>query len=193
MKHLSKPLLLRAATAIICFSAQGCALNSPPEHSELMKQALGEVTLPAQWRSGAIPAGQVADDWLKTLNEPPLNVLIEETLARNVDLRIAATRVEQAKAMLTIAGASLSPAVDAMARGTEKLKGGGDTTVTGAFLNASWEIDLWGRIRYGQRAATGQYDSAQADYEFARLSLAATVARSWFVAAESALQRHLAR
>ncbi len=137
--------------------------------------------------------GPVGDDWIKTLNEPQLAALIEETLARNVDLRIAATRIEQAKAMVKIAGASLLPAVDALGRRTEKLKGGGDTNLTGIFLSASWELDLWGRIRYGQRAAVGQYDSAQADYEFARLSLAATVARSWFVATESALQRELAQ
>jgi outer membrane protein, multidrug efflux system len=193
MKHSLQTLLLRATAGIICFAVQGCALKSPPDRSDLMKQSLGDVALPAQWRGGASMPGPVAGDWIKTLNEPPLDVLIEDTLARNVDLRIAATRVEQAEAALKIAGAALLPAVDALGRRSTKLKGGGSTDLSGVFVNASWEIDVWGRVRYGQRAAAGQYDSAQADYEFARLSLAATVARSWFVAAESALQRRLAQ
>src|SRR6185503_11531022 len=90
-------------------------------------------------------------------------------------------------------GSSLQPAVEALARQSQKLAGGGDTSLTGVFLSASWELDLWGRIRYGQRAAAGQYDSTQADYAFARMSLAAMVARSWFVAAESSLQRQIAQ
>ena len=184
MKHsLPTPLLLRAGAGIICVAVQGCALKPPPERSELMKQSLGDIAVPAQWGSGASMSGSVPGDWIKTLNEPQLDLLIDETLARNVDLRIAATRVEQAAAALKIAGASLSPAVDLLARHSHKIAGGGATDLTGVFLNASWEIDLWGRVRYGQRA----------DYEFARQSLAAAVARSWFVAAESALQRRLAQ
>ena len=57
----------------------------------------------------------------------------------------------------------------------------------GAFLAASWEIDLWGRLRYGRSAAELSYASAQADFEFARQSLAAQVARSWFIAIEARL------
>jgi len=193
MKLSIQTLLLLAAVGISCFAVQGCALKPLPEHSGLVKQSLGNVAVPAQWGSGASMSGPVAGDWIKTLNEQPLDALIEETLARNADLHIAATRIEQAEAALKIAGASLLPAVDALGRSSKKFKGGGDTNLTGVFLNASWELDLWGRLRYGQRAAASQYDSAQADYEFARMSLAATVARSWFVAAESTLQRKLAQ
>lgn len=194
MKYSNRTVFLCATAALLCLGAAGCSLKSPPDRSELMKQSLGDAAAPpAQWRGGASMPGPVAGDWLKTLNEPRLDSLIDDTLARNVDLRIAATRVEQAEATLKIAGASLQPAVDALARQSQKLAGGGDTSLSGAFLSASWELDLWGRIRYGQRAAAGQYDSTQADYAFARISLAALVARSWFVAAESSLQRRLAQ
>lgn len=54
-------------------------------------------------------------------------------------------------------------------------------------LAAAWEIDLWGRLRYGASAAEFTYASAQADFEFARQSLAAQVARSWFIATEARL------
>jgi NodT family efflux transporter outer membrane factor (OMF) lipoprotein len=55
-------------------------------------------------------------------------------------------------------------------------------------LGVSWEPDLWGRLRYGRNAADATYASAQADYEFARQSIAAQVARSWFMATETKLQ-----
>jgi NodT family efflux transporter outer membrane factor (OMF) lipoprotein len=193
MKHSNRTVFVGATAALLCLGASGCALKPPPDRSALVKQSLGDAAPPAQWRGGASMPGPVADDWLKTLNEPRLDSLIDDTLARNVDLRIAATRVEQAVAVLKIAGASLLPAVDLLVRQSQNLAGGGDTSLGGAFLSASWELDLWGRIRYGQRAAAGQYDSTQADYAFARLSLAALVARSWFVAAESSLQRQLAQ
>jgi NodT family efflux transporter outer membrane factor (OMF) lipoprotein len=176
-----------------CLAVQGCALKSPADRAALVKQALGEAAPPAQFRGGAVPDGPVPGDWLKTLNEPRLDSLVDEALARNTDLRIAATRVEQAESMLKIASASLAPAVDLLARKNAKLAGGGSTDLSGIFVSGSWELDVWGRIRYGERAAAGQYGSTQADYAFARQSIAALVAKSWFLAAESALQRNLAR
>jgi len=182
----------RAAAAGLCLLLGACALKPPPERAELAKQALGDAQPPAQWRGGAGAPGAVTDGWLKTLNEPRLDVLVDETLARNVDLRIAATRVEQAEASLRIAGSTLYPAVNLLAR--EGGKTGGDGSgLTGVVLSATWEIDLWGRVRYTQRAASGDLAATQADFAYARQSLAALTARSWFVAAESALQAQVAR
>jgi NodT family efflux transporter outer membrane factor (OMF) lipoprotein len=55
-------------------------------------------------------------------------------------------------------------------------------------LSASWEPDLWGRMRYGRNAYRATHASAQADLEFARQSLAASMAKSWFTASETWLQ-----
>ena len=79
--------------------------------------------------------------------------LVAEALAYNADLQAGAARVDQAVAALKIAGASLSPAVDILGRAAHKTSGGGGTDVTGVIISASWELDLWGRIRYGQQAA----------------------------------------
>jgi len=70
--------------------------------------------------------------------------------------------------------------------------GDGSSALQGAFLAASWELDLWGRLRYGRNAAQETYASTQADFEFARQSLAATTARSWFSASETWLQLQIA-
>jgi outer membrane protein, multidrug efflux system len=57
------------------------------------------------------------------------------------------------------------------------------------FLNASLELDVWGRLRYGQAAAQAQSAAAEADFAYARQSLAAMVAKSWFLAIEAGLQQ----
>jgi len=57
---------------------------------------------------------------------------------------------------------------------------------------ASWEIDLWGRVRAGRAAATAQYEAAVLDTQYARQSIAALVAKSWFLAREAAVQGAIA-
>ena len=186
-------IVMHASAATLFLVAAGCALKSPPDREALGKDALREAAPPQQWSAQRDAApGAVANDWLKSFNEPRLEALVDEALARNVNLRVAATYVEQARASLRIAGGALTPAVNLLARGGGDLSGDG-SGLNGAVLSASWEIDLWGRVRYGKRAASGQLASVEADYVYARQSMAALVAKSWFVAAESALQRQLGR
>jgi NodT family efflux transporter outer membrane factor (OMF) lipoprotein len=70
---------------------------------------------------------------------------------------------------------------------------GDNSGLTGAALTINWEIDLWGRVRYGRAAAAADAASAQADFEFSRQSVAAAVAKAWFLATEAGLQLELAR
>jgi NodT family efflux transporter outer membrane factor (OMF) lipoprotein len=175
--------------AIIAVS--GCALKAPPERDELVAQALPHVQTPPRWTAGGGP-GPVDVDWIASFRDPQLQALVDEALAYNADLKVAAARVEQAAGYVKVAGATLLPAVRALAHGGGKL-GGDDSGVQGWLISASWELDVWGRVRYGQAAAQAQYASADADYEYARQSLAALVAKSWFLASEARLQRTLAQ
>jgi NodT family efflux transporter outer membrane factor (OMF) lipoprotein len=72
-------------------------------------------------------------------------------------------------------------------------KSGGSGGLDGVWLNASLELDVWGRLRYGKAAAQEQSTAVAADYAYARQSLAATVAKSWFLAIEAGLQRGIAQ
>ena len=65
---------------------------------------------------------------------------------------------------------------------------GDNSGLQGAALTVSWELDLWGRVRYGRAAAVADARSAEADFEYARQSIAALVAKSWFLATEAGLQ-----
>jgi outer membrane protein, multidrug efflux system len=168
----------------------GCAIKGPPSATDIQRETLAHTTVPADWKGKGGLAQPVADRWLVSFNDPVLSALVEEALAYNADLKIAAARVEQAAGYVRVAGATLYPAVSVLAHRGDK---SGDGGLQGVFLNASLELDVWGRVRYGQGAAEGQFASADADYAYARQSLAAGVAKSYFMAIEAGLQRTIAQ
>ena len=130
------------------------------------------------------------DDWLATFSDVRLEELVAEAIQYNADLRAAAARAEQAAAYVRAAGGKLWPAVTALGRGGGEMSGD-DSGLQGWLVSASWELDLWGRVRYSKRSAEEQYASTEADFRFARQSLAALVAKSWFLATEARLQEEL--
>jgi NodT family efflux transporter outer membrane factor (OMF) lipoprotein len=183
----------RALIVLIAASlAAGCALKEPPGHEDLQGQALPNLKAPSAWVAGGGAPGAVADRWLAAFADPPLETLVAEALAYNPDLQVAAARVEQAAAYVRLSGATLYPQVNLLARGGGKMSG--DSTGlqgVGVFLN--WELDLWGRVRAGREAARTQYDAAALDIAYARQSIAALVAKSWFLATEARLQKTIAQ
>jgi NodT family efflux transporter outer membrane factor (OMF) lipoprotein len=212
------PRRLRAVALCAMAALAGCALQEPPKPDEIRSQALPNLHAPAQWvatpaamaataTTAAAPAAPAAiattaagtaaapasaapvrDDWLATFADPRLEALVREALAYNTDLQVAAARVEQAAAYAKLAGATIYPAVNLLAHGGGKL-GGDNSGVNGGGLFASWELDLWGRVRSARAAGEAQYAAATADADYARQSLAATVAKSWMLAIEARLLR----
>ena len=168
----------------------GCALVPPPSSEDLQKEVLPTTPVPPQWTAGHAGTGEVQGNWLATFGDPQLDALVSEAIQYNSDLRLAAARVEQAAAYVRVAGGELYPTVDALLRGGGKMSGD-NSGLSGLLVTASWEIDVWGRVRYTRRTAEEQYASADADYAYARQSLAAMVAKSWFLATEAAMQRVL--
>ncbi len=164
----------------------GCALKTPPTTDDLRRDALPHTAIPGTWKAGGA-AAPVADRWLTTFNDPALSALVAEAQAYNADLQVAAARVEQASGYVAVASGSIYPSVGLAA--TQSGKSGGGGGLNAVFLNASLELDVWGRLRYGEAAAGSQSEAVQADYAYARQSLAAMVAKGWFVAIEAGLQR----
>ena len=179
-------LLLTLAAAL----PAGCALKPPPEPAEVRAQALPALKPPDTWQSGGAAAGPVTDAWLTDFADPQLDALIAEALANNPDLMAAAARVEQASAYVEAAGAGLLPQVAAIGNISGKDSSSGTTNFGGIF--ASWELDLWGRVRSGREAARLQLLSAELANAYAQQSLSAMVAKAWFVASEARLQKSVA-
>ena len=167
----------------------GCALDAPPTTQQLTESELAHATPPPQFKAGGSP-GAVQAGWLASLNDPRLLPLAEEALRYNADLRVAAARVEVAAAALKAAGGALSPEVNFAGRSGGKATGSSGQ-LSGLLVSASWEIDVWGRVRYGRQAADAQFASAAADRRAAEQAIVAALAKAWFIAAESAQQRRL--
>lgn len=167
----------------------GCALSKPPEHAEVVQQALAPGTkLPSAWTAqpGA-SAADVGGGWLKTFHDPGLEAVVTEAIARNIDLRAAAAVVQMAQASVRVAGSHLWPHVNgklgAGTSFTEHRDGRYDATQV--FGDVSWEVDVWGRVRAEKAASYADYESVALDYAFARQSLAATTGKAWYQAIEA--------
>ena len=163
---------LASAIAVVL---AGCAVTAPPAPEEIRKDALQGTEIRASWSAGTAESGAIADYWLASFNDPQLNALVDEALARNPDLRAAAARVEQVGGLCRYSASGPAAPVNLLGTGGLKVGGGSDLTsaLQGAMLGISWEPDLWGRLRYGRNAADESYASTRADYEFARQSMAA--------------------
>jgi NodT family efflux transporter outer membrane factor (OMF) lipoprotein len=188
MLRRSLPLALSA----VVLTMAGCALQAPPKPEEIRALALPHVEVPGAWK---MARGETSDapaaGWLATFGEPQLDALVREADRYNADLQVAAARVEQAAGYAKLAGATIYPAVNLLARGGGKL-GGDQSGLSGVGLFASWELDIWGRVRAERAAGAEQYEAAVADAFYARQSIAATTAKSFMLAVEARLQLAIA-
>lgn len=171
---------------LVIVGASGCALTPPPGREQITSKALPNTHFPSNWSASAA-AGAVESGWVTQFDDPHLQALITDALKFNTNLREAAARVERAAAYVRIAGGELYPAVTGVYRKGDESGAGIDAT----FVRAAWELDVWGRIRYGVRSTRDQHAAAQEEYAFARSSLAALVIKSWFLVTEATLQKQL--
>jgi multidrug efflux system outer membrane protein len=180
------------AAAMVLAAISACRLKNPPDAAAIKEEALPTVKVPGQWTAAGAGTGTVSDNWLATFSDEQLTAAVAEAIAHNADLRVAASRVEQAQLYAKLAGAKLYPSADILARGGGKMSGD-SSGLQGGALVVNWELDLWGRVRYGRAAAREDAAAAASDFEYARQSIAATVAKNWFLAIEAGLQAEVAR
>ncbi|MCP3163529.1 efflux transporter outer membrane subunit [Myxococcus qinghaiensis] len=184
---------LRAwAVLVASGGVSGCPTRAPPRGPEVIQQALPHTALATAWTSPGAPEGGIQDGWLATFQDEQLQALVKEALSRNPDLRSAAARVDQASAMLGVARAGLLPTLDLEAKESLGIGQGLEGVLRGIDLSAGWEVDLWGKLRYRRNAAQETMAAAEADFEFARQSLAATLAKGWLLVTEAHLLRCIA-
>lgn len=167
----------------------GCATRKAPPPEDLRAEALSSTaSVPEGWSAAAPePPAPALDDWLVALGDPALPLLVEEALANNRDLALAAERVAESAAALGIARAGLRPSLDLIAQGGVPVDGRDGGYFFGA-LQASWELDLWGRVRNQREVGRQDLLAREEDRRWAERSLAASVARAWFALAEIRLQ-----
>jgi multidrug efflux system outer membrane protein len=140
------------------------------------------------WKT-ASPADAVARGaWWKIYGDPALNVLEDQALAANQDLRAAVARLDEARATAGLARSayfpsmSLNPSVsrERTSATTDNIYPQAETTTYRGALNASWEIDLFGRIRRQNESARAEAAASAANVASVQLALTADVAANYF-------------
>jgi len=149
------------------------------------------VVSPAVFRGDTTPTNSsFADlDWWQIYQDRNLQALVLEAFTNNYDLRIAVTRVEQARALAIQARSQFVPDVNyngTVSRGRNEVLGSAfpnnASTLSSAAvtLNAFWELDLWGRVRRLNEAARAKFLASEEARRGVRLSLLSEVAADYF-------------
>ena len=166
------------------------------------KYVTPDLPVPAHFPSGQeLPASVAVIGWEDFFREPQLRSLIGQALANNRDVRIAAARIEEARAAYRIQGSALYPQLNAVGRGT-RARTPADLSMTGqaqssdqiyAQLSAGWEIDFWGRLANLKAAARAQYLASEEGWRGVVTSLIAQVANGYWRERELTERLALAR
>lgn len=160
-----------------------------------------EVSVPPKWQQVAdpalVPTKAEIKKWWKIFNDPLLNRLIGQASKSNLDLRVAVARVDEARARLGVVSSEMLPSVDTGGglahRGTPDnptLGGGAEKTYYSIGLDASWELDLFGRVKRSVEAATAEFQATEEDRIDVMISMYAEVALNYLN--ERTLQTRLA-
>jgi NodT family efflux transporter outer membrane factor (OMF) lipoprotein len=169
----------------------GCITTDRPELA---------LDIPPAYRAapGKSGAARPALDWWRTFRSAELTTLIEEAQTANFDIAAAVARIVQADAQSKIVGAALLPAVDlngnatrsrsSQAGGSSVATGGGRGSESSSFnlaLNASYELDFWGKNRALSRSAEQNAIAARFDRDTVAVSTVVSVATAYFLVLSS--------
>lgn len=186
---------VRASIWIMVISLAGCISPAGIHHDEALRS-------PSDFGAKEGFAAWPGDDWWKRLGDPKLDQLIEQALSENPSIVQAAKRLEKASAYANASGAALRPQVSGSADvSRQRLSenafypppfGGSWQNIAEGSLNASWDLDFWGRNRSALNAALSQVAAANAEQAAARLLVSTAVAHSYNQLARQMQQEDLA-
>lgn len=186
-------------SAVLALSLAGCAVG--PNYVAPLPDAPAQTVF-----TGSVDPTFTLEEppveWWKLFDAPVLDRLIEEALAANTDLRVAAANLEQARAALGEVRAARLPSTTISASGGYGRSSGaaqglpgtgpeGETYDLG--FEVGYQLDLFGRIRRGIEAGRADLGAARASYDLARISVVAETARAYADACSTGRQIAVAR
>jgi len=202
-----------AATGLtVSLTIAGCMLGPNYQRPVLDPPKSWDTMTAEKAREGArISTEKLSEaDWWREFQNDELNGLIDLALRNNHDVRRAAFRVLEGRAITVAAGSGLYPQVNldasyARTRRSETFLAAPSGTATQGFappgatfdqwsglIDLHWELDLWGRIRRGKEAATAEADALEQDRRAVTLSLVSDVGVAYFQLRESDEQIEIA-
>jgi NodT family efflux transporter outer membrane factor (OMF) lipoprotein len=178
---------MRLACIALALALAGCAVGPDYVRPEVEAPAQYK-ELPPGWRTAQPSDAAPRGEWWAMFGDPELDALIARIDISNQNLRIAEARLRQARALADQARAGLFPALNVNGSATRTKSpslpnapsfASGAVNNFSASLNASWELDFWGRVRRSVEAGEAEAQASAADLEVARLSAQATLAQNY--------------
>ena len=184
------------AALIATLILSGCAVGPQYQRADVTTpEHFREATLSAEeariWKTAQPQDALSRGQWWRIFNDPTLDSLQEQASAANQELKAAAARVKQARAMRRSAAADRFPELDAgfgptRQRSSPASQGNADDgsgttqTLWRAQLGASYEVDLFGRVAAEVETASAEAQQSAALFESVKLALQADVAHAYF-------------
>ena len=168
---------LRLGALAVATALTGCAMAPQPAPPATL-------VTPAQWRTPVIPGAPVEREWWRAFGDPVLDQLVRQVEQNNGDVRVALSRLQEYKARVRIAASAQAPAVTASLGETRARSLGAagaaveGNAVTGQ-VQASYELDLFGRLAATTAAARFDLQSQEALLAATSLAVAANVASGY--------------
>jgi NodT family efflux transporter outer membrane factor (OMF) lipoprotein len=148
---------------------------------------------PAAWKNPAAPVARAewpSADWWRRFGSVRLDELMRQAQTGNFDLAVAMAKVRQADAQVAIMGAPLLPSLSgsggasrsrgSMAASSSKLTKPTYSTSTNALLNASYEIDFWGKNTAALGSAEAAAQASRFDQQTVMLTVQSSIATTYF-------------
>jgi NodT family efflux transporter outer membrane factor (OMF) lipoprotein len=182
--------------SLLCLMAMvftlGCTVGPDYGRPEITTPESFSAALPGT-EIGLAPLPEEIEHWWTIFDDPILNQLISEAGEKNLDLRIAIARVEEARAFVGVVSGQYYPQVGAGVNASRQrvseanltLPGGQSLNSFDIGVNATWEIDVFGRVRRSVEAATGEFQATEEDRNDVLISVYAEVARNYVVVRSS--------
>jgi NodT family efflux transporter outer membrane factor (OMF) lipoprotein len=168
-----------SAAVLVAVALAGCAGQRPsaPEAAAVIP--------PSAWHGvDGSSVGELTAAWWQTFGDATLTEVVERALDRNMDIAIAATRVEAARAQFSLARGQLLPSVelDAGAKRDRSLDAFGRPqleTAEEGDLGISYDLDLFGRLRHASESARASMLATQAARDNVMLAVASSAAAGY--------------
>lgn len=175
-------ILLLSAIAL-----HSCALKKQPNQKQIVNQTFIDSNfIPKNWIVKT-NADSVSNDWIKSFQDPMLDTIVAEAIKNNFNLQEAAANVDIAQQNVVLVASKMKPQVG-LNLGYDSTIDDGNSSVYSSYKGfsiASWEPDVWGEIRAQKAEVFAVYEATALNYEYAKLSLAALVAKNWYQTIEA--------
>ena len=207
--------IVRAVAAVLALAGAACSVGpefkrpdaaAPRQWSAEATQSF-DASLPSQASAGRFDGSR----WWTVFGDPVLDRLVADALAQNLDLQATTLRITAARAQLDAAAGARLPNVEgsgivgrsrmsengigqALAGGASQGSGSKPPSTFNLFqagFDATWELDLFGKVRRNVEASEADLRSAEEARRDAQVSLAAEIARTYFTLRGSERQREI--